>query len=222
MIINLYIQASDQERKRWWASWVRTYSPEFDRCVSLYHISCSTVVIPCPSCTISTKISPLYARVYVNDCDLFDVVILGAKKWLDQLRNDSTHPIGDLCSRSDDRGHGGATTRRPSPATRTWWRWWFLGCPEGGGKCPVTAAGMCVQTARMKNVRSPAGLWHVSYVLIRRRISSTTATVPCSRRPTRLSLSRRSMSNAHHSYPPCQPPVADRELNIGPSSSVQP
>ena len=39
-------------------------------------------------------------------------------KWLDQLRNDSTRPIGDLWSRAVDRGHGGATTRRPSPATR--------------------------------------------------------------------------------------------------------
>ena len=40
------------------------------------------------------------------------------KKWLDQLRNDSTRPTGDLWRRAVDRGHGGATTRRPSPATR--------------------------------------------------------------------------------------------------------
>ena len=33
-------------------------------------------------------------------------------KWLDQLRNDSTSPIGDLWRRPVDRGHGGATTRR--------------------------------------------------------------------------------------------------------------
>ena len=39
-------------------------------------------------------------------------------KWLGQLRNDSTRPIGDLWRRAVDRGHGGATTRRPSPATR--------------------------------------------------------------------------------------------------------
>ena len=39
-------------------------------------------------------------------------------KWLDQLRNDSTRPIGDLWRRAVDRGHGGATTRRTSPATR--------------------------------------------------------------------------------------------------------
>ena len=39
-------------------------------------------------------------------------------EWLDQLRNDSTRPIGDLWRRAVDRGHGGATTRRPSPATR--------------------------------------------------------------------------------------------------------
>ena len=39
-------------------------------------------------------------------------------KWLDQLRNDSTRPTGDLWRRAVDRGHGGATTRRPSPATR--------------------------------------------------------------------------------------------------------
>ena len=39
-------------------------------------------------------------------------------KWIDQLRNDSTRPIGELWRRAVDRGHGGATTRRPSPATR--------------------------------------------------------------------------------------------------------
>ena len=38
--------------------------------------------------------------------------------WLDQLRNNSTRPTGDLWRRAVDRGHGGATTRRPSPATR--------------------------------------------------------------------------------------------------------
>ena len=38
--------------------------------------------------------------------------------WLDQLRNDSTRLIGDLWRRAVDHGHGGATTRRPSPATR--------------------------------------------------------------------------------------------------------
>ena len=38
-------------------------------------------------------------------------------KWVDQLRNDSTRPIGDLWRRGVDRGHGGATTRRPSSAT---------------------------------------------------------------------------------------------------------
>jgi len=37
-------------------------------------------------------------------------------KWLDQLRNESTRPIGDLWRRAVDSGHGGATTRRPSPA----------------------------------------------------------------------------------------------------------
>ena len=34
-------------------------------------------------------------------------------KWLDQLRNDSIRPIGELWRRAVDRGHGGATTRRP-------------------------------------------------------------------------------------------------------------
>jgi len=29
-------------------------------------------------------------------------------QWLDQLRNDSTRPIGDLWRRHVDRGHGGA------------------------------------------------------------------------------------------------------------------
>jgi len=38
--------------------------------------------------------------------------------WLDQLRNDSTRPIGELWRRAVDRGHGGATTRRPSPRLR--------------------------------------------------------------------------------------------------------
>ena len=38
--------------------------------------------------------------------------------WLDQLRNNSTRPTGELWRRAVDRGHGGATTRRPSPATR--------------------------------------------------------------------------------------------------------
>jgi len=37
---------------------------------------------------------------------------------LDQLRSDSTHPTEELWRRAVDRGHGGATTRRPSPATR--------------------------------------------------------------------------------------------------------
>ena len=47
-------------------------------------------------------------------------------KWLDQLRNDSTTlPIGELWRRAVDRGHGGATSRRPSPATRPWWCWWW-------------------------------------------------------------------------------------------------
>jgi len=39
-------------------------------------------------------------------------------KWLDQLRNDSTRPTGELWRRAVDRGHGGATTQRPSLATR--------------------------------------------------------------------------------------------------------
>ena len=30
--------------------------------------------------------------------------------WLDQLRNDSTRPTGELWRRAVDRGHGGATT----------------------------------------------------------------------------------------------------------------
>ena len=39
-------------------------------------------------------------------------------KWLDQLRSDSARPTGELWRRAVDRGHGGATTRRPSPATQ--------------------------------------------------------------------------------------------------------
>jgi len=42
-------------------------------------------------------------------------------KWLNQLWNDSTGPIGDLCRRAVDHGHGGATTRRLSPAMQQWW-----------------------------------------------------------------------------------------------------
>ena len=41
-------------------------------------------------------------------------------KWLDQLRNNSTRPTGELWRRAVDRGHGGAMTRWPSPATRPW------------------------------------------------------------------------------------------------------
>ena len=41
-------------------------------------------------------------------------------KWLDPPRDDSIRPIGELWRRAVDRGHGGATTRRPSPATRPW------------------------------------------------------------------------------------------------------
>ena len=33
--------------------------------------------------------------------------------WLDQLRDDSNRPTGDLWRRAVDRGHDGATTRRP-------------------------------------------------------------------------------------------------------------
>ena len=44
-------------------------------------------------------------------------------KWLDQLRNNSIRPHRDLCRHAVDRGHGGATTWQPSPAT--WrWLWW--------------------------------------------------------------------------------------------------
>jgi len=39
-------------------------------------------------------------------------------KWLDQLRNDSTRLIRELWRRAVDRGHGGATTRRPSLVMR--------------------------------------------------------------------------------------------------------
>lgn len=38
-------------------------------------------------------------------------------KWLDQIRDDSAHPIGDPWKRAVGRGHGGASTRQPSPAT---------------------------------------------------------------------------------------------------------
>ena len=34
---------------------------------------------------------------------------------------------GELGRSAVDRGHGGATTRRTSPATRPWWWWWWYG-----------------------------------------------------------------------------------------------
>jgi len=34
------------------------------------------------------------------------------EKWLDQLRNDSTRPIGDLWRRAVDRRHGGGVVQR--------------------------------------------------------------------------------------------------------------
>ena len=37
-------------------------------------------------------------------------------KWLNQLRNDSTRPIGELWRRAVDRGHGDATKLRPLQA----------------------------------------------------------------------------------------------------------
>ena len=43
-------------------------------------------------------------------------------KWLDQLRNDSTHSIEDLWRRAVDHEHGGATMHQPSPVT---WRWYY-------------------------------------------------------------------------------------------------
>jgi len=50
---------------------------------------------------------------------------LNARRYIDQFRNDSTRPNGDLWRRAVGRGHGGATTRRPSPATRQWRCWWW-------------------------------------------------------------------------------------------------
>jgi len=51
-------------------------------------------------------------------------------KWLDQLRHDSTRPIGELWRRAVDHGHDGATMRRPSPATRPWRWWWWWWCHD--------------------------------------------------------------------------------------------
>ena len=52
------------------------------------------------------------------------------KKWFDQLQDESNRPTRDLWRRAVGRGHGGATTRRPSLATRQcwWWCWWCYGC----------------------------------------------------------------------------------------------
>jgi len=41
------------------------------------------------------------------------------------LKTKKVHETGELWGRAVDRGHGGATTRRPSPATRPWWWWWW-------------------------------------------------------------------------------------------------
>ena len=67
-------------------------------------------------------------------------------KWLNQLRNDSTRPIGDLWRRAVDRRHGGATTRRPSLATRPcwwWWWWWWYGVARS--LCDGQATCMCTR-----------------------------------------------------------------------------
>jgi len=47
-------------------------------------------------------------------------------KWLDQLWNDSIRLTADLWRRAVNCGHGGATTRQPSPAKQWWWWWWWL------------------------------------------------------------------------------------------------
>jgi len=52
----------------------------------------------------------------VRSWDTFNRIFVYAMQHL-QLRNDSTRPTGELWRRDVDRGHGGATTRRPSPAT---------------------------------------------------------------------------------------------------------
>jgi len=53
-------------------------------------------------------------------CDVQADSFMRGKRHLDreEPRNDSTRPIGDLWRRAVARGHGGAMTRRPSPATR--------------------------------------------------------------------------------------------------------
>jgi len=51
-------------------------------------------------------------------------------EWLDHLRDDSNHSIGDLWRRVVCCGHCDATTWWPSPVKwwwNWWWRWWQLG-----------------------------------------------------------------------------------------------
>ena len=43
----------------------------------------------------------------------------------EQVARPATKRFPDLWRGAVDRGHGGATTRRPSLATRTWWWWWW-------------------------------------------------------------------------------------------------
>ena len=48
-------------------------------------------------------------------------------KCLDQLQNDSTHPIGDFWKRTVCRGHGSPTMWQPWLATWRWWWFWRFG-----------------------------------------------------------------------------------------------
>ena len=75
--------------------------------------------------TAATILQPLYRSTCINQHVQLRTGGFYWCKWVDQLRNDSTRPIGDLWRRAVDRGHGGATTRRPSSATWNWWWWKF-------------------------------------------------------------------------------------------------
>ena len=45
-------------------------------------------------------------------------------RWVDQIHNSTGNISSTLWRSAILRGHGTGVKQRPSPATRTWWRWW--------------------------------------------------------------------------------------------------
>jgi len=80
-------------------------------------------------------------------------------KWVDQLRNDSTlRPTGELWRRAVDRGHGGATTRRPSPGVRA--RMSRASCQYAAGRlCCACGSGLSGPSAAATTATAAAAAW---------------------------------------------------------------